>query len=188
MVRAMDSTQPRIAGETFFAFDPDRDLDGVLARIRSPKVAQVLLHWNGQRRDGRLPPRAAIDPAAFKAALPHVMITAISYQPFRVLYRLVGTEIVRWARADFTNRYADELVFDEEERDWTQYYRAAVEARQPTYSISDWVEEHRNPQWVESIICPLSDDGETIDRCIAVEDYEPRSAAEIEALPAVGRR
>jgi hypothetical protein len=116
------------------------------------------------------------------------MITALSYHPFRVLYRLVGTEIVHWARADFTNRYADELIFDDEGRDWTDYYRAVADARQPAYGVTDWSEKGRNPMWVESAICPLSDDGQIIDRCLAVEDYEPMSAVEIETLPPVGRR
>jgi hypothetical protein len=183
----MDS-QWRIARDTFFVFDPDRELADVLARVRSRKIAQVLRYWNSVRKGSDFSARADIDPAEIKAALPHVMITALSYHPFRVLYRLVGTEIVHWARADFTNRYADELIFDDEGRDWTDYYRAVVDARQPAYGVADWSEKGRNPMWVESAICPLSDDGQIIDRCLAVEDYEPMSAVEIETLPPVGRR
>jgi hypothetical protein len=183
----MDS-QPRIARDTFFVFDSDRELKDVLARVRSPKIAQVLRYWDSLRRGLEFPARADIDPAEIKAALPHVMITGISYQPFRVLYRLVGTEIVRWARVDFTNRYADELIFDDEGRDWTDYYRAAVDARKPAYGMTDWVEENRAPHWAESLICPLSSDGRTIDRCLAIEDYQPMSVLEIEMLPPVGQR
>jgi hypothetical protein len=183
----MDS-QPRIIRDTFAVFDPDRDLSDVLARVRSSKVARVLGYWSSLRRGRRFPARADIDPGEIRIALPHVMITAISYQPFRVRYRLVGTEIVHWARIDFTNRYADELVFDQDERDWTDYYRQVIEAGMPSYAISDWVEDERSPMWVEWVICPLSSDGQTIDRCIAVEDYEPMSVLEIEALPAVGER
>jgi hypothetical protein len=187
MVPVMDS-QWRIARETVAVFDPDRDLDDVLARIRSSKVARVLRYWHSLRKGRRFPARADIDPAEIKSTLPHVMITAISYHPFRVFYRLVGTEIVHWARTDFTNRYADELVFDQDERDWTEYYRRVVDAGMPSYSIADWVEDGSDPTWVESIICPLSDDGQIVDRCLAVEDYEPMSVLEIEALPAVGER
>ena len=183
----MDS-QPRIARDTFFVFDPDRELKDVLARVRSPRIAQVLRYWHGLRQGTQLPKRADIDPAGIKAALPHVMITTISYQPFRVRYRLVGTEIVRWARIDFTNRYADELIFDEDGRDWTDYYRAAVDARKPAYGMTDWVEQNRAPHWAESLICPLSDDGQVIDRCLAIEDYEPMSVMDIEGLPPVGER
>ena len=44
------------------------------------------------------------------------------------------------------------------------------------------------PLWVESLICPLSSDGRTIDRCLAIEDYEPMGALDIEALPPVCER
>jgi hypothetical protein len=112
-------------------FDPDRELEYVVSRMRSSKVVQVLRHGidcEGARGSWA---RADIDAAEIKTALPHVMITGISYHPFRVVYRLVGTEIVRWARIDFTNPYADGLVFDEDGRDWTDYYRIVVEGGTP---------------------------------------------------------
>ena len=183
----MDS-QWRIARDTFFVFDPDRELADVLARVRSRKIALVLTYWNSLRRGTHFPKRADIDPAAIKLALPNVMVTAISYQPFRVFYRLVGTEVVHWARVDFTGRYADELIFDEEGRDWSNYYRAAIEARLPAYGLTDWEEADRPPVLAESLICPLSEDGETIDRCLSIEDYEPMSAVDFESLPPVGER
>jgi hypothetical protein len=183
----MDS-QWRITRDTFGPFDPDRDLAGVLSRIRSAKVAQVLRYWQSLRQGRTFPMRADVDPGEIKAALPHVMMVSLSYHPFRALYRLVGTEVVRWSRVDFTNRYADELIFQEDGRDWTTYYRIVVEARQPGFGVTDWVEKGRNPLWVEFLVLPLSDDGETIDRCLAVEDYEPMNDIEIDALPSVSER
>ena len=183
----MDS-QPRIARDTFFVFDPDRELttcSRVSARRRSRRCCGT---GTACATAANLPARADVDPAEIKAALPYVMITGISYEPFRVLYRLVGTEIVRWARIDFTNRYADELIFDDEGHDWTDYYRTVVDARKPAYGMIDWVEEDRAPHWAETLICPLSSDGRIIDRCIAIEDYQPMSVVEIEALPPVGQR
>jgi hypothetical protein len=131
----------RIARDTFFVFDPDRELDDVLTRIRSPKIAQVLRYWHGVRCGRAFPARVDVDPAEIKSTLPHLMITGISYEPFRVFYRLVGTEIVHWAGLDFTNRFADELMFDDDGRDWTEYYRAAVDARKPAYGLTDWIVE-----------------------------------------------
>lgn len=148
----------RIVGDSFSTFDPDREIDAVLSRIHSSKISLVLKYWLGQRKGPRLPASADIDPAAIKSALPHVMITGISYDPFRVLYRLVGTEIVRWARVDFTNRYADELIFQDDGRDWTDYYRAVVAARQPAFGVTDWAESDGPPYWAEFLICPLPRD------------------------------
>jgi hypothetical protein len=178
----------QIVGDSFSLFDPDRDVDALLPRIHSAKIPVVLKHWLALRNGGRLPASADIDPAAIKTALPHVMITGISYDPFRVLYRLVGTEIVRWARFDFTNRYADELIFQDDGRDWTDYYRAAVAARRPAFGVTDWAESGGPPYWAEFLICPLSDDGETVNRCIAVEDYKVMNVLEVESREPVTER
>jgi hypothetical protein len=178
----------QIVGDSFSVFDADRDVEALLPRIHSAKIPVVLKHWLGLRTGGRLPASTDVDPAAIKSALPHVMITGISYDPFRVLYRLVGTEIVRWARFDFTNRYADELIFQDDGRDWTDYYRAVMTTHQPAFGVTDWAEIDGPPYWAEFLICPLSDGGGTINRCIAVEDYKIMNVLEVEAREPVSER
>lgn len=187
-VEGRQGVDPNIVGDHFSAFDADRDGDALLPQIHSPKVSAVFIYWRGLRKDGRIPSSVDVDPAAIKAALPNVMMTGISYDPFRVLYRLVGTEIVRWARFDFTNRYADELIFQDDGRDWTDFYRAVVAARQPGFGVTDWAVPDGPPYWCEFLICPLSDDGETINRCIAVEDYKIMNVLEVEAREPVSER
>lgn len=178
----------QMVGDSFSTFDPDRETDGVLSDIHSSRIALVLKHWLSLRKGSRLPASVDIDPSAIKSALPHVMISGISYDPFRVLYRLVGTEIVRWARFDFTNRYADELIFQDDGRDWSDYCRAVVEARRPAFGVTDWAEPDGPPYWAEFLICPLSDNGETINRCVAVEDYKIMNVLEVEAREPVTER
>ena len=60
-----------------------------------------------------------------------------------------------------------------------------VEARQPGLGLLYWVTEGTLRRWIEFMILPLSSDGQTIDRCIAIEDYEHLNVAEIETLVAV---
>lgn len=177
-----------IVGDSFYTFDPDRDVDALLPRVHSLKIQLVLKYWLALRGGERLPAHADIDPSAIKSALPNLMVTGISYDPFRVLYPLVGTEIVRWARFDFTNRYADELIFQDDGRDWIDYYRAVVDARRPAFGVTDWAETGGPPYWAEFLIFPLSDDGETINRCIAVEDCKIMNVLEVEAREPVSER
>jgi len=157
-------------------------------RIRSPRVRSVFMHWREARKGRVFPRRSDIDPSAMRAAIGHVIIAGLSYDPFRVLYRLVGTEIVRWSKEDFTNRYADELVFQDDPRDWTDYYRMVVELRTVGFGITYWRTTPARPYWIEHIICPLSSDGTAIDQCLAAEDYEEMSWEDFAALPPVVRR
>ena len=165
----------------FFTFDPSRPPE-----LRSSRCATLLRHWTRLRRERTFPSWADIDPSEIKPILPHVMAVGIEYDPFRVLYRLVGTEIVRFAKFDFTGHYADALSFqDDAQEDWSRFYREVVETRRPGVGLVYWVTEGTLRRWIEFAIFPLSSDGTTIDRCISIEDYEHLNVAEIDILPPV---
>jgi hypothetical protein len=162
----------------FQTFDPASGLPP----MRSARCATLVKYWSALRGDRLFPSRAEIDPGLIKSVLPHVMMTRIE-EPFRVLYRLVGTEIVRFAKFDFTGRYADALHFqDAEGADWAEYYRAVVNAARPGIGLSHWTVTGALERWIEFVICPLSGNGKVIDGCIAVEDYEHLNMVEIDTL------
>ena len=166
----------------FETFDPASGLP----RMRSTRCATLLKYWMEVRGARPIPSRDDIDPSALKSILPHIMMTAIEHEPFRVFYRLVGTELVRFAKFDFTNCYADELRFqDTEGADWAEFYRAVVAAGRPGIGLSHWTVSGNIERWIEFVICPLSSDGRVIDRCIAAEDYEHLNMVEIDTLPPV---
>jgi hypothetical protein len=169
----------------FQTFDPTSGLPP----LRSKRCASLLKYWNALRGDRPFPSRDEIDPGAIKSVLPHIMLTGIEYNPFRVFYRLVGTEIVRFAKFEFTGFYADALQFqDTQGADWSIYYRAVIEARQPGLGLAHWTVSGELERWIEFIICPLSSDGRVIDRCIAAEDYEHLNMVEIDTLKPVAEQ
>ena len=171
--------------EGFQTFDPAAKLP----TLRSSRCAAFLAYWNTLRGDRPFPSRDEIEPGAIRNVLPHIMLTSIEYNPFRVYYRLVGTEIVRFAKFDFTGCYADALNFqDDPGSEWAAFYRAVVEARQPGVGITHWTVSGNLQRWIEFVICPLSSDGQVIDRCIAAEDYEHLNMVEIDTLPPVAEQ
>jgi hypothetical protein len=171
----------RTLADVFHTFDPCNP-----PRFRSSRCAAIVRHWNTLRGERPFPSRSDIDPGALKAILPHLMLVGIEYEPLRAFYRLVGTEIARFAKFDFTGRYADALAFqDDGGEDWTRFYREVVEARRPGVGLTSWTVEGGLRRWIEFVICPLSSDGTTIDRCVSLEDYEHLNLTEIDTLPAV---
>ena len=168
--------------DEFQTFDPAADPP----LLRSVRCARLLDYWNGLRGNRPFPSRDEIDPSLLKPILPHIMLVSLEYDPFRAFYRLVGTEIVRFAKFDFTGRYADALRFQNDETvDWTIFYRQVAEDRRPGLGLTYWTVSPELRRWIEFLICPLSSDGTTIDRCIALEDYEPLNLNEIDSLPPV---
>jgi hypothetical protein len=150
---------------------------------RTPVVERVLAYWDSLRAGRQLPPRCDVDPIQLKLQLPHIMLVELTREPFRARYRLVGTEVVRFAHFDFTNRYADDLDFkDDDGTDWHECYRLVSEARAPGFGVAYWRVAGDAWRWIEFIICPLSNDGVTVNQCLSAEDYEPLNVIEIDSL------
>jgi hypothetical protein len=152
-------------------------------KSRTPILERLLSYWN-KKRAGRLAPtRADIDPVEIKKLLSHIMIVDLTTDPFRVRYRLVGTEITKVSHFDFTGHFLDQLSFESgDTMDWTDCYRQVAQSGLPGFGVVHWRTGDISRRWIEFLICPLSNDGITITQCIAAEDYEPLSPMELDRL------
>jgi len=152
-------------------------------RCRTPVVEGVLSYWHQLRGANAVPFRHDVEPLDLKTFLPHLFMVDISHEPFRARYRLVGTEIVRFARFDFTNHYADELHFqDDVGTDWNDCYRRVAEAGRPGFGISHWTVDDATLRWIEFVICPLRTDDGQVGQCLAAEDYQPLNVVELDSI------
>ena len=89
-------------------------------------------YWMAKKGDRLMPTRADMEPSEMKDLLPHVILTRLEYEPFRVLYKLVGRRAVENAGMDYSGRYLDELDFVSEiGTDWPATYRAIARDRAP---------------------------------------------------------
>ena len=174
----------RIARDTSSGLNLNRQLDDVLARIRSPKIAQVLRYWHGLRGGREFPARVDVDPAEIKSTLPHIMITGVTTSRSACSTAWSGPRSRIWPGS--TSPTASRTA-------GLRRRRAGLDLILPR--------RHRCPEAGLRIdrlgrrescialgriaICPLSSDGRTIDRCLAIEDYEPIGALDIEAPPPV---
>ena len=153
----------------------------------SPRVAAFYAYWQRLCADRPMPRRADFDPAAIRTLLPYVLLVDIVEG--RARYRLVGTAVVDISKLDFTGQFADELDFKEVESfDYAACYRQVAEARVPGLGHSAMLVADVQVRWTEFVICPLSDDGDSITQCMVLEDYEPLGLIERDSLiPAVRR-
>lgn len=158
-------------------------------RCRAVRNREMLDYWLKRRAGRRMPRRADIDPADIPTLLPHIMMTDISYAPFRVRYRLVGTAIAEFAKFDFTGQYADELQFqDEDGFDYAACYAKVAAAKSPGIGLSHWLVHGNAVRWIEFLICPLATDDQLVTQCIATEDYEPLNSLERDSIIPVEKR
>lgn len=164
--------------------DAESRFDLALSEISSELIQQYHRHWLQISRNGRVPSRSDIDPCNFKRILPNVILVDIERDPFRVRYRLCGTQVTEFC-GNLTGRYLDEVGTNDV---WStaaylhQYEVAATETR-PVFSF-DWMLGQfggRHP--FQTGIWPLATDGRMVDMCIAVEDYLKLRRPDLEPAP-----
>lgn len=122
-----------------------------------------------------MPRRADIDPCELKPVLPNMALVDIKHDPFRVLYRLVGTTIVRFAKFDATGLHRDEFVTANDE-DFLAIFAAAIDTRRPLFGHDLLHLGTGSKRPFEFAVFPLSSDGTTVDKCIDMDDYESLGA------------
>lgn len=146
--------------------------------INSKLIAGLESHWNAVRGDRPMPRRDEIDPVELVPWLPYLSITELHYEPFRVRYRVVGTEIVRIVGEDFSHRWLDETGWGEASIALNrQLYERLAERRAPVFGLSvvEWQGTFDHVfQWA---LFPLGS-GETITHSLSLDDLSvisPRS-------------
>ena len=136
-----------------------------------PTIKQLHEYWILCCGNRAMPRRADIDPADIPHLLPKIYLVDIEPAPFRVRYRVVGTDAVEWQGRDFTGHYLDELRFNKPDEVLTLYRRAAEE-KAPIFRSTTWPTSNGITRAVETGVFPLSEDGEHVTQCIAIEDFE----------------
>jgi hypothetical protein len=139
--------------------------------IRSKRLFAFHQYWIGLAK-GDVPARGDLDPTAIKPLLPYMMMVDLTDDPRRILYRLVGTEVVKFTGLDFTGRYLDELEFDEFDREHLlNAYRAVRDHGLPGVGLAQFRENGLLLIETEYLICPLRSSSSNIDKCVVIEDY-----------------
>jgi len=132
---------------------------------------ELYTYWDRKRGERLMPSRADIDPADLKRILPNIILAKIDHESKRVRYTLVGTRCVAQAAMDYTNYYLDELDFGcDFDTDWHEVYRAVTRERRPVFGVVKTALKDNRACELAEVLLPLSDDGETVTHCIAIED------------------
>ncbi len=144
------------------------------AEIASGMIAAVEAKWNVLRGARPFPTRREIDPIEFQPWLSYLSLVEIHIEgeTLRVHYRLVGTEVVRFAGEDFSHKWLDETGWRPQIIAVNRMlYQRLWETRAPVFGLSqvDW--DKRQKYSFEWGLFPLSEDGHDINGCLSVDDF-----------------
>ncbi|MFO0989620.1 MAG: PAS domain-containing protein [Alphaproteobacteria bacterium] len=134
-----------------------------LSQLIEPGLRALHAYWSVKRGARPMPARADIDPVEVPRLLPHLMLVAVSDDPPRFRFRLVGTEIVARYGDELTGRALDEIDLGGEIGSIQSQYEETVRAAAPTYCRH--AIETRQGKYLryERLLLPLSSDGIRVD-------------------------
>lgn len=149
------------------------------SEIRSQLIPGIEAYWNKQRGTRPMPRRDEIDPVDLAPFLPYLSITELHRDPFRVRYRVVGTEVARIIGEDFSNRWLDETGWGADSIALNRMlYEKVATTRAPLYGLSILESGEDEKRVFEWVLLPLSPDGDVVSHCLSLDDLTsiaPRS-------------
>lgn len=142
-----------------------RDPADLVACGADEQTRQAYAYWRAVHPPAGLPGRQHIDPQQLRLLLPQVWLVDVQHDPFRLRYRLVGTEIVAMLGREVTGQWLDEAHPDVESRtSYSERARAVVSSHVPNWRHGRpnlW--KHDTYTTVQNLIMPLASDGRSVD-------------------------
>jgi hypothetical protein len=150
----------------------------MIESIINPRLRRLYEYWCARRGDRHFPTRADIDPLDLAFLMGNlILIDVVAGDPLGFFIRLHGTNLAQRAGYELTGRMLNELPITEFRQLAMQTFTRVATTGEPFRGYRDRVLDDR-PRHYETLILPLSEDGERVDRLLAglvyADEREPR--------------
>ena len=136
-----------------------------------PRIADFYRYWEGKRGKRLMPSRADMVPAEMKIFLPGIVLVAVSHDPLRLTYRLVGTREVDYRGYDPTGKDVAQHFAGSSQNEVLRNYELVVDSKSFVYDEDCLLSADHSFQEAGTLLLPLSDDGDTINMVIVYNHY-----------------
>jgi hypothetical protein len=144
--------------------------------IRSPLVLALFAYWDRIRAERFAPRWADVQPGDIKPLLPYIMVLEVLADPFDIRYRIVGSAVVEAYGWDFTGETLRLPEPVAETEAWVEILGQLVARRGPCFAQYRVALDLNDTFIVDAGVFPLSSDGASVDRLIALEDWGVQGA------------
>jgi hypothetical protein len=139
----------------------------VIDEIINPRLRRLYQYWCDRRGDRRFPARSDIDPLDLAFLLGNlILIDVIDGDPPGFFIRLHGTNLAQRAGYELTGKMLNELPINEFRQLAMQTFTWVAKTGEPFRGRRDRVLDER-PRHYETLILPLSRNGERVDMLLA---------------------
>jgi hypothetical protein len=138
------------------------------ALVTNARVLEFYHYWLARRGKRRFPSRAEIEPTDIPHLLSGIVLLDVYYDPLDFEYRLIGGDIVKRSGNLKGKRVRQASLLNPSSPAYRNYCEV-VETGAPQFFEGTAIGAYRpgRPTLVSRVHCPLSDDGETINKLIS---------------------
>jgi hypothetical protein len=135
--------------------------------ISNPKLRRLYEYWSRQRGDRKWPSRADLDPVEMRFVLGNIILAEVlpgdaPGAPPGYRIRLHGTTLTQRVGYDLTGKMLDDMPVPEFRNLSRRSFDKVVGTGEPLHVVADRMVDERM-QHYESILMPLSNDGERVE-------------------------
>lgn len=159
------SRLPRVAGQTS-AKEPAHPVPLAALSYHEDLIAFHAI-WQGKCRGSEMPARKDFDPAEMVAFLPGIVLIDVVADERRFVYRLLGTREVAMRNADPTGKGVADGYYAASMEAAFASYEDVITRRAPRFEQRRFLTPDNRIGHEQTVILPLSDDGEAINKMIA---------------------
>ncbi len=134
-------------------------------------------YWRACAKDGRLPSRASINPAAIPSLLPGISILDAGDRPEDIIYRLAGTQLREIFGKEVTGKSVFALEFGEKRNYWLAVYRKVIDEKVPMQGAIKGPVANRDHVVLFWMRLPLSEDNDGVNKILCHDVTLPVSVA-----------
>jgi hypothetical protein len=142
----------------------------ILDQLESPTLRRFFEYYLAKAGERPFPARRDLDPVDFSYALGDITLIDVTHDPLKFSFRLDGSRHVERFGFDLTGRSLDDFPFPEMRQAIYESYSDVVQGRVPRRYYRDLESSGRWFRY-ETLILPLSDDGETINMLISAISF-----------------
>lgn len=130
--------------------------------LKPPSLELFLSYWETKRNGREFPGRSDIDPVDIPTMLPFVFLLDVLEQGLDFRYRLVGTDIVRNTKKDFTGCLLSEIREIGSQGKLLEIYQRVVADRAPVRERLSYKTRGGVQKYYDVLVTPLSRNGKEI--------------------------
>jgi len=130
-------------------------------------------YWRSKCSDQCMPSWSDINPAEIKSLLPNIVVLHIEHDPLDFIEKITGEMILsRSVENSMGKNWRDYEGRGPGSKIWN-VFEEVVNEKQASFHSIPYVGLHKEFMKIETVTCPISEDGKTVSRIICFVEYVP---------------